>query len=536
VPQRLVTKQKTDQIFRYIEKKSIEEITAPETTTVLSLPPTKAYTTQLIQLETSPATTLGDFQTLTAQNSSQSTSKTNLIYLSSTEKTNYFTTLPKTNTSSNVSITTNKISNFFDLNTTSTAYNESVRLIMTLAALAEFFDENLEEILMVIFAIVSSLLFVVVVILFVHYEKPCCPISETKKRKDEDDRSSLLEITHIEHNINLQQKNKSRLRRSSQWVEMMTSCFHFKQRRSITLTTTDDEEEEGHYRVTSRNSSLLDVVGGEDPTNETSVSVRSPSPLVIVTTENDTTYSAFPVNRFEDDATSLYEYPDQPNSTIVNAQVPVEAHRHKTGPNGITYLQGTASKFQRERTLSTSPQRGDPPPFPQPSKYEQALAQHNLLLKKRQNSYVAMTSSSTLIKYPYHCHHNGNGERTTIVSPPHYATHRTIPALVHNYQSRGNTASGTSIVLSNVPRQGGFPLSYSPKHQTSTFVTMRNPSSGSRLTSNNSGGEEGSGQDNLRPTSIYDNSLPRGSPLYEYYQQQHANELPGTRNLNQYFS
>lgn len=72
---------------------------------------------------------------------------------------------------------------------------------------------------------------------------------------------------------------------------------------------------------------------------------RSPSPLVIVTTENDTTYSAFPVNRFEDDATSLYEYPDQPNSTIVNAQVPVEAHRHKTGPNGITYLQVNAYKF-----------------------------------------------------------------------------------------------------------------------------------------------------------------------------------------------
>ena len=58
---------------------------------------------------------------------------------------------------------------------------------------------------MVIFAIVSSLLFIVVVILFVHYEKLCCPISETKKRNDEDDRSSLLEITHIEQNIHLQQ-------------------------------------------------------------------------------------------------------------------------------------------------------------------------------------------------------------------------------------------------------------------------------------------------------------------------------------------
>ena len=72
---------------------------------------------------------------------------------------------------------------------------------------------------------------------------------------------------------------------------------------------------------------------------------RSPSPLVIITTENDTNYSAFPVNRFEDDATSLYEYPDQPNSTIVNAQVPVEAHRHKTGPNGITYLQVNLNKI-----------------------------------------------------------------------------------------------------------------------------------------------------------------------------------------------
>lgn len=68
---------------------------------------------------------------------------------------------------------------------------------------------------MVIFAIVSSLLFVVVVILFVHYEKPCCPISETKKRKDEDDRSSLLEITHIEHNINLQQVS---------YIDLRTEC------------------------------------------------------------------------------------------------------------------------------------------------------------------------------------------------------------------------------------------------------------------------------------------------------------------------
>ena len=104
-----------------------------------------AYTTQPIQLETSPATTLGDFQTLTAQNSSQSTSKTNLIHFSSTEKTNYFTTLSKSKTNSSILVTTKEVPEFFDLNTTSIVYNESVRLIMTLAALAEFFDGKLSK-------------------------------------------------------------------------------------------------------------------------------------------------------------------------------------------------------------------------------------------------------------------------------------------------------------------------------------------------------------------------------------------------------
>ncbi|XP_076818434.1 uncharacterized protein LOC143464516 [Clavelina lepadiformis] len=37
--------------------------------------------------------------------------------------------------------------------------------------------------------------------------------------------------------------------------------------------------------------------------------------------------------------------------------------------------------------------------------------------------------------------------------------------------------------------------------------------------------------------SIYDNSLPRDSPIYEYYQrQQMRQELPGTRNINRYYS
>jgi len=42
-----------------------------------------------------------------------------------------------------------------------------------------------------------------------------------------------------------------------------------------------------------------------------------------------------------------------------------------------------------------------------------------------------------------------------------------------------------------------------------------------------------------RRDSIYDNSLPRDSPMYEYYQrqmQQQRPELPGTRNINQYYS
>ena len=40
-----------------------------------------------------------------------------------------------------------------------------------------------------------------------------------------------------------------------------------------------------------------------------------------------------------------------------------------------------------------------------------------------------------------------------------------------------------------------------------------------------------------RRDSFYDNSLPRDSPLFEYYQQlQQRQELPGTRNINQYFS
>ena len=41
-----------------------------------------------------------------------------------------------------------------------------------------------------------------------------------------------------------------------------------------------------------------------------------------------------------------------------------------------------------------------------------------------------------------------------------------------------------------------------------------------------------------RRNSFYDNSLPRDSPLYEYYQRQQLlrQELPGTRNINQYFS
>ena len=41
-----------------------------------------------------------------------------------------------------------------------------------------------------------------------------------------------------------------------------------------------------------------------------------------------------------------------------------------------------------------------------------------------------------------------------------------------------------------------------------------------------------------RRDSFYDNSLPRDSLLYEFYhgQMQHRPELPGTRNINQYFS
>jgi len=41
LPQRLVTKRNTDQIFRYIEEKSIKERIAPETTTVSTIPPIK---------------------------------------------------------------------------------------------------------------------------------------------------------------------------------------------------------------------------------------------------------------------------------------------------------------------------------------------------------------------------------------------------------------------------------------------------------------------------------------------------------------
>ena len=41
-----------------------------------------------------------------------------------------------------------------------------------------------------------------------------------------------------------------------------------------------------------------------------------------------------------------------------------------------------------------------------------------------------------------------------------------------------------------------------------------------------------------RRDSFYDNSLPRDSPMYEYYQRQMQQrpELPGTRNINQYYA
>ena len=94
------------------------------------------------------------------------------------------------------------------------------------------------------------------------------------------------------------------------------------------------------------------------------------------------------------------------------------------------------------------------------------------------------------------------------------------------------------------PSPRGFPYNtyhQQPRHESTTFVALRHQQSSSPTATvvavegtAASGGphEDSSGG---RRGSFYDNSLPRDSPLYEYYQQQ--NELlPGTRNLNQYFS
>jgi len=376
--------------------------------------------------------------------------------------------------------------------------NPPLHFITTMISVINYIEANLDRILMIIFLTTTIFLFFVVIFIFFHYEANCC--SKTPKRENAKNDAKAISVTsqevegETESLLGAEEQLPVRNRIAGIWWKQLKRFWC--QSRSSEHGT---ELMERNYRVVNRRDSSSDA---ESDFND--ALMTSP-----VEGKDETRYSAFPVSsntsRFDDDVASIYEYPDNPSSVVAltspppSMTSPTRAYTASFFPT-TAVANGNQQRlhlYSRDRVPITinrlSPR--DPPPFPTSSRY-----------KPHPEVMTSQSTPKITQAYPYH---------------------RTSPYVTTSSHFR-NTQS---VLLRHHPPHSTF-TSYvtqpaTPRHESTTFVSLRHHTSQSNRDSNSE-----------RRGSFYDNSLPRDSPLYEYCQRQASvrHELPGTRNLNQYFS
>ncbi|XP_018672064.2 uncharacterized protein LOC100184301 isoform X2 [Ciona intestinalis] len=408
--------------------------------------------------------------------------------------------------------------------------------IRSMAALVIFIRENSDRVLIVFLASISIGLFLTVCVLL--YKREDFPSFRKKKKKKEvhnEDSASLLgnretsrqsqadssstgggnaqsaltsnsgsnrranHIDYINHVTASSRKRKQRSRIQALLVKCCSCCCTNAPWQRDGSTADDD------YHIARQSTSLSDddvisaVASGRNHFDGEPAPIFAPSPQHESTPTSDNHYQAFSGGsdgmRYVDDNTSEYEYQDD---ITPPTPAPIRPTTLRTNPNVAPiipnghrpYNTGYRSPNQydphtQSRQFTQSNHIREPPPFPKTSNYNY--------------------------------HHVA----------PHYATHR----IAYNNTFQPNNTNSMHHIAQHAPQHHSvaYPTSFGD-HYVSLQPQLRQPSNARTLTL-------GHTDPRLeRRDSFYDNSLPRDSPLYEYYQRQNRQELPGTRNINHYYS